>query len=673
MPTSTHFNRYLVQAGIALSLSLAPASATVSVLTLKPSLASPQAIGKSINWTATATDTNPGPLTFEFSVAPPGSATYTVWRQFNIGTLTGTTWSPAGWGWTPTGPEGTYHIRVTAKDFKSGESATKTATFHVSPLVTAGMPVVVATANPLLPLFSNPACPKGSTVRVSFQPQSGMGLSFNTNSGNCTGTTSNTFEIAGMYPSTAYTLFAQVTTAGNTVNGPPVTFTTGALPAGVPFPTFTSVVSPGPNTDTPESVILHGEVTLAGGKLYPQIATDLNNNVLWYSYTGPGTGLLTRPLQDGGFLVIEGGPSWNPQTNSAQFVRQRDLAGHIVRETNIGILSQQLVALGDTNAVLCNTIASPAPVGSACLGGFHHEAMQELPNGDTAVLVSEEKIYPPGTQGDTTGMPVDIIGDVIAILDANWNAVWYFDAFQHSTQPGQLDYNRGPIGGDTCTANQSGCPPVLLISPGISPKAMDWLHANSVYYWPSTHDLIWSSRHQDWVMRVDYQDGTGSSNILWRMGPDGDFTFNNVNSDRWPWFSHQHEVAIESNGYMSILDNGNTRVGPPPLGLGKGCKPNDCNSRGMVLSFDETAKQVTPILSQDLGYYSSAMGSAQLLSNGNYFFEAAFVLSAQNLVSYSIELLLTPGTVNGTSVSNINGPESYRSWRMADLYNPPIS
>jgi hypothetical protein len=37
-------------------------------------------------------------------------------------------------------------------------------------------------------------------------------------------------------------------------------------------------------------------------------------------------------------------------------------------------------------------------------------------------------------------------------------------------------------------------------------------------------------------MRVDYQDGTGTGNILWRMGNQGDFALTNVNNDRWPGF-----------------------------------------------------------------------------------------------------------------------------------------
>jgi arylsulfate sulfotransferase len=111
-------------------------------------------------------------------------------------------------------------------------------------------------------------------------------------------------------------------------------------------------------------------------------------------------------------------------------------------------------------------------------------------------------------------------------------------------------------------------------------------------------------------MRVDYQDGTGTGNILWRMGNQGDFALNNVNNDRWPWFSHQHEAGIEANGDLTVFDNGNTRVGQ----LGGGCGPNDCDSRGMSLQFNESTMRVTPILSDDLGGYSVALGSAQLLN-----------------------------------------------------------
>ena len=49
----------------------------------------------------------------------------------------------------------------------------------------------------------------------------------------------------------------------------------------------------------------------------------------------------------------------------------------------------------------------------------------------------------------------------------------------------------------------------------------------------------------------------------------------------------------------------------------------------MALSFDETSMQVTPVLSVDLGVYSQAMGSAQMLTDGNYFFLCAIVPAGQ--------------------------------------------
>ena len=59
-----------------------------------------------------------------------------------------------------------------------------------------------------------------------------------------------------------------------------------------------------------------------------------------------------------------------------------------------------------------------------------------------------QKIFPPGTQGDTSGLPVDIIGTMIIVLDNNWRVVWYFDAFQHAGGAPQLDINRPAVLGE---------------------------------------------------------------------------------------------------------------------------------------------------------------------------------------------------------------------------------
>ena len=155
-------------------------------------------------------------------------------------------------------------------------------------------------------------------------------------------------------------------------------------------------------------------------------------------------------------------------------MRQIDFAGNIVRETNTGVVQQQLLALGATNGGPCSAITSPQ-VGSACLGSFHHDAIQTLPGGYTAVLADVEKIFPPGTQGDTTGLPVDVVGDMIVVLNANWQVVWYFDSFEHDTGAPQLDINRPAVLGETCVAPQNGCPPIFLLGSGIAREAKDWL------------------------------------------------------------------------------------------------------------------------------------------------------------------------------------------------------
>jgi len=102
---------------------------------------------------------------------------------------------------------------------------------------------------------------------------------------------------------------------------------------------------------------------------------------------------------------------------STKVLHEVDLAGNVSRETRIGILQQQLLAKrGRGGPLQCR--ANPAPIGAACLGAFHHDDIRTLPNGETAVLVDIERIFPPRTQGDTSGLPVDIIGDMIIVLDS---------------------------------------------------------------------------------------------------------------------------------------------------------------------------------------------------------------------------------------------------------------
>ena len=292
--------------------------------------------------------------------------------------------------------------------------------------------------------------------------------------------------------------------------------------------------------------------------------------------------------------------------------RQVDLLGNIVKETNVERLNQQLQQL---NARTITVV--------------HHEA-RRLDNGYYLILGMTEQI------SDAQGPGLDIAGDMIILLDPDLNIRWFWDAFDH------LDITRKAVLNETCATVIGGC--VLFLAS----VANDWTHGNSVALTPDGN-LIYSSRHQDWVFKIDFQSGEGDGHVIWRLGKDGDFTWQST--DPFPWFSHQHDPEFEDAGLMSVFDNGNTRVVQDGSG----------NSRGQVLSIDQQAMTVTPILNADLQTYSSALGSAERLSNGNHSFNAGY---APGLQSYVPEV-----TTSGDIVAQMHvAAQVYRSFRMRDLY-----
>lgn len=631
----------------ALAIAAAPLGATVSIQSLTPSIASPQPLGTPVTWAVTATDSHPNSLTFRFNVAS-GSQPFAVVSDFNVGTLSGGTWTAQPFAWATIAGEGSYRIQVVAKDFISGESATRTASFTL----TSRAPVKAAvnsTPNSLVALFSAPSCATGSTMRVAFQ--TGSNPVVFTNWAPCHPPISMNFYVAGMLPLTTYTMYSQTQTGVNVVNGASLAFTTGAVPTnlggGHAVPTFTVKVPAGAQTDTADGMLLWGFT----GAVMPA-ATDLNGNIMWY-YPGGADTLVTRLLPGATLLTFQNGSSWNSSNTTLQLIREIDLAGNIVHETNAGFIAWQLAAQGATDAGSCLGVPNPAPVGTACLNDFDHEAIRYTIGSDsyTAVMAHIERVYAAGTQGSNpAGPPVDILTEMVVVLNAQWQVVWYFDPLQ------QLDLNRAAVLNEICS-NPSCDVKVLL-----APKANDWTHGNTIQYLASTGDFLVSLRNQDWLVKVNYSNGAGAGNVLWRMGLDGDFTMAAPKSDHWPWFSHQHDAGYADNGAgpLVLFDNGNTRISAPPLGVGKGV------SRGMALTVDEAGMQVTPVISVNLGVFASALGSAQLLSDGLYLFQPG-IPNAN-----AIEILPAPGSLNGSTVLKVWSPDvSYRAWQLPDLYTPP--
>jgi arylsulfate sulfotransferase len=558
-------------------------------ISLVPSPPSPHLVGQLITWTATD-DSGGSDLVYQFGVGPRGGPLRVV-RDFSADHTF--TWAPM--------QQGAYDVGVTVKE---GIQATTTTAAVVSDTVTSRVtgtdPVVTPTANPLVALYSAPPGSAG-TVRVNFRPASSPDAPWmSTDTKPSVPGQSTNFLVAGMLANTTYEM------VGVTGNGylAPVYFTTGSPPADLVFPDFTVVQGPGPGSDPSQNMVLHF-AALGAPPAVNVLATDLAGRVDWY-YDPVAAGLtdsLGTSLVPGGTVLLLGNtsdPSFGLDDN---VLREVDLAGNTVRETNVDAVNTQLVARGQPT-----------------ITGFHHDA-ERLPNGDTALLAHVQETV------DVGGTPTDYVGDMVIVLDQNFQVKWTWNAFNY------LDTNRLPTDGE-------------------GPD--DWLHSNSVSWSPADGDLIVSVRHLDWVIKIDYRNGAGDGHVVWRLGKGGDFTTDS--SDPYPWFSHQHNAHYLDDGTLILFDNGNTRV--------HSGDPGTPDSRGQVWSLNEQTMQATLRLNADLGNYSFALGSAQKLPNGNYVFTSGFQGTYPNFFGQSIEVLPDGAPTYVLQSASLE----YRSYQMSDLY-----
>ena len=612
--------------------------ATIQV-TLASSPASPQPVGTTITWTATISDTASGGHEYQYSVAPSGGPAAVV-RDYHPVT---------SFPWTPSKTEGTYTISVIARNLSTGQTASASASFTVTSRLLNGHAAVNPTSHPLVALFSGPACQIPNLMRVRFTPTSvpaggisapmttnSVACRYDTKSGSPDGSSMN-FYIAGMYPNTTYKMhWETMTPAGAPLfTGTDYSFTTGPLPTDIVFPATTVLVPATPPTSNSAPILLHDYHSQDGSSYIVPTATDLSGNILWYY---PRTvSLLTRTEVGGNFFIVYVG-STNPYL---QIIREVDLAGNITLETNAAAINEQLVAVGRRK-----------------INAFHHEA-RRLPGGDIVLLGSDEMLVT-NAQGGTVQNPVDVLGAEVIVLDPNLHLKWAWDAFDF------LDITRVANLGEVCYKGIStGCPIYRLRN-----TANDWLHANAVQQSPDGNIIV-SLRHQDWVIKINYANGTGDGHVMWRMGYQGDFTLLNPPTSPWcttpdqqdayQWFSHQHDANFQLGGntVMSVFDNGNLRIAK--------CDTNG-NSRGFALSVDEAHLQATPIVIGDLGHNSVALGASELIaSSPNYHFESGWIVPG----GYSTSTEIAPGGIVAFAMQESN-VLTYRSYRMQDLYTPAL-
>jgi hypothetical protein len=566
-------------------------------------------VGEQVLWTATPSDCGRD-LVYQFSVRDAGDQFHVV-RDF--GPLNTFLWAPM--------EEGTYGIRVTAKEgYEGTDTVSAVVSDVVDSRVTGSHAVISPTANPLVALFSVPPG-RGGTVHVEFSVAGPHPDWRSTNELPRLPGESTNFLVAGMLPDTTYEMRYVVTSHHHEHHSAPLLFTTGAIPASVVFPTRTVILPPGPGSDLHQDMLFQVRTSAPQNAPY-FYATDLMGQVTWY-YDDTQSGFLHTVLAPGASLVpggtvlVTGADSAAPRLYSLSILREIDLAGNPLRETNLDALNAQLTALGHD-----------------IIYSFSHD-VQRLPNGNTALLGLTERTV------DINGTPTNYIGIMVVVLDQDFQVSWAWDAFDY------LDVNRGPVLGEV---RQPGDVDPDAAVPNL--PAVDWLHANTISWSPADQNLVVSLRHQDWVIKIDYANGAGDGHIVWRLGQDGDFTVNSNDSN--PWFSHEHDPHFIDDTTLIVFDNGNTRRATDP----------NADSRGQVWTIDENTQTATLAFSVDLGNYSDRVGSAEALSNGNDCFTSGFIVQGQQVVGQSIEVLPdgTPTYVLQLSVS------LYRSFRVRTLY-----
>jgi hypothetical protein len=473
---------------------------------------------------------------------------------------------------------------------------------------------VTTTANTMVAKYTL-TMPFAGTWNVSFGTDTAYGRT--TSTVTTTGGATSVL-VAGMLPNTTYHMRANLTLAdGQTAADVDHTFASGALPAGIPasFPVTLGTGTPQPGIELMDPILNKIPTSL--------IATDLQGNVIW-TYKPAVTGtpfVLPAKLEANGDVLMYIAPNSYPTgVAGTDVLREIDLAGDTVRELSLATLNTELVTAG-------------YPI---TLDYFSHDFIP-LPNGHILVLTNT-------TEGLTglTGYPgtVNVVGDVVIDLDTNLQPDWVWNEFDH------FDVNRHPY---------------VSTFP-------DWTHSNSLSYSTDDGDFIVSMRHQNWVAKVDFQNGTGAGTVLWTLGEGGSYKLVG-GTDPTDWFYAQHDVTYATTNTtgvysITVMDNGDDRIEPDGNLCGTSGEPA-CYTTIQELQLDDDALTATFQFHQTLPapLYSNYGGNVEVLANGNIEYDLPGITSGAQ--TFEVTPGSTPQTVWQMTTP---GSQGYRTFRLPSLY-----
>lgn len=499
-----------------------------------------------------------------------------------------------------------------------------TSTFNDPPGIASTS--VASTSNPLVAQVTmTTALGCSGQVGVEFGPDTSYGRMTSWYPASGTSQTTNIL-VAGMRPSTTYHLLPMTqqqcgsATTPSITTGQDSTFTTGALPTTLAFPAASvSRPAPSPGVSAENPGIEEVDIIANG---VPAYFTDRDANPIWYYDVGAGNYTETFKVLPNGHIILS-----IERATLPSIIREIDLAGNTIREMDIGALGAKMQAAGYTLAPQI----------------YHHDLLP-LPNGHLIILTNSIQNFTdlPGYPG-TTG----VIGDGIVDLDENWNPVWVWNAFDH------LDVNR----------HLNGLP--------------DWTHSNALLY-TADGNLILSMRHQSWVIKIDYNNGLGAGDIIWKLGYQGDFALDQ-GTDPSLWFSFQHYPniisQIGSQTTLAIWDNGNNRVLNTSGDICGATNQPLCYSRSTLFQLDENSLTASLLWADAPGYYDNWGGSINEFSNGNVEFDinAIYPPPQPNVASEVQEVTqaFPPQIVWKMDITPVTNT-AYRAYRVPSLY-PGVS
>lgn len=257
------------------------------------------------------------------------------------------------------------------------------------------------------------------------------------------------------------------------------------------------------------------------------------------------------------------------------------------KETFLGILSNDTLHFTNGKQIIeydkFGKIIFEAETGKDGIEkSFHHEIDMDE-DGNIVTLVYDERIVDLSSVGGSTD---DVVrGDGILVLNHNKEVVWEWSVFD--------------------VVNP-------LESKNILKSKSDWLHANSLCKDKQGNYYI-SFRNISQVWKINGKTG----HLMWKLGGnDGDFEL-----PEQAIFCGQHDIRINENNELTLLDNGNLRFKPANKKyIAPSVAPNinsDAQSRLLTLSIDTSNNSVSikDVVNFPKEYFTHSQGSAEYIND----------------------------------------------------------